>query len=99
MLYVLLKSVAKFLIHIKFLIEVIGSEHIQQHHNDLIVAANHVSNFDPIILSCTFKRNIHFMAEKELFRSRFSAWLMTALHTIPVDIGTVASSYALYVKR
>jgi hypothetical protein len=39
------------------------------------------------------------MAEKELFRSRFSAWLMTALHTIPVDIGTVASSYALYVKR
>lgn len=84
MLYFLLKPVAKLLIQIKFRIEIIGLEHVPK-HNAFIVAANHVSNYDPILLSCILKRKIHFMAKAELFRNRFLKRFFTSLYAIPVN--------------
>ncbi|MDQ0860017.1 1-acyl-sn-glycerol-3-phosphate acyltransferase [Bacillus sp. V2I10] len=84
MLHSLLKPVAKLFIQLKFRIEIIGLEHVST-QNALIVAANHVSNYDPILLSCVLKRNIHFMAKAELFRNRFLKWFFTAVYAISVD--------------
>lgn len=84
MLYSLLKPVAKIFIKVKFRIELIGLEHVPS-QNSLIIAANHVSNYDPILLSCLIKRKIHFMAKAELFRYRFSSWFFTTIHAIAVD--------------
>ncbi|MFB4166187.1 lysophospholipid acyltransferase family protein [Alteribacillus sp. JSM 102045] len=59
-------------------------EHVPT-QNALIVAANHISNYDPLLLSCVMKRNIHFMAKAELFRNRFLKWFFTAVYVISVD--------------
>lgn len=84
MLYLLLKPIAKLYIWIKFRIEIISMESVPNHHG-LIIAANHVSNYDPILLSCILKRRIHFMAKAELFRNRFLKRFFTAVYEIPVD--------------
>lgn len=83
MIYRLLKSVAKVVLFFIFKVELIGKDRIPS--GAVIVAANHISNFDPIILSCMFKRDIHFIAKKELFSNHFSNWFFHKLHAIPVD--------------
>lgn len=84
MLYSLLKPVVKLFIQLKFRIKITGFEQVPT-HGALIIAANHVSNYDPILLSCVMKRKIHFMAKAELFRNRFLKWLFTSINMIPID--------------
>ena len=54
-----------------------------------IVASNHISNADPVILAVSVKnrRKIRFMAKKELFRIPLLAQLIKALGAFPVDRG------------
>jgi 1-acyl-sn-glycerol-3-phosphate acyltransferase len=49
-----------------------------------IVVANHISHFDPPMLGCWFPRYIDWMAMEELYRNRWSAWLMRSLCAFPV---------------
>lgn len=88
MFYIFIRSIAKLFIRIKFRMEIIGMEHIPE-NGPVIVAANHTSNYDPIILFSAFQRKIHFLAKHELFRSRLSNWFFNKLHAIPVDRGGV----------
>jgi 1-acyl-sn-glycerol-3-phosphate acyltransferase len=53
----------------------------------IIVAANHVSNWDPIIVGASLSRPVHFMAKVELFNNVFLGKLLTALHAFPVRRG------------
>ncbi|MEC5423934.1 lysophospholipid acyltransferase family protein [Virgibacillus sp. C22-A2] len=84
MLYAIVKPIAKLFIHSKFRVEVIGKENIPE-HTAFIVAANHSSNYDPILLSCIIKREIHFMAKVELFRNRLCKYFFSEIHAIPID--------------
>ncbi|WP_408006334.1 lysophospholipid acyltransferase family protein [Pseudalkalibacillus sp. A8] len=84
MLYYVLKPIAKLWIQLKFRIEIIGRENIPE-DKTIIIAANHVSNYDPILLCCLLKRKIYFLAKAELFRNRLLHWFFTSVHTIPVD--------------
>jgi 1-acyl-sn-glycerol-3-phosphate acyltransferase len=84
MLYPLLRPFVKLFIRLKFRIDVIGLEQVP-HQDALIVAANHVSNYDPVVLSCILKRKIHFMAKAELFRNLFLNTVFSALLAIPVN--------------
>jgi len=52
----------------------------------IILVANHVSNWDPVVIICAFKRKVHFMAKSELFK-------------IPVIGYVVKSSGAFAVQR
>lgn len=84
MLHSIIKPVAKLFIQLKFRIQIIGLENIPS-NTPLIVAANHVSNYDPILLSCMFDWKIHFMAKSELFRNFISKWFFTSVYAFPVD--------------
>ncbi|MGS0764913.1 lysophospholipid acyltransferase family protein [Syntrophomonas curvata] len=53
----------------------------------VIVAANHVSNWDPVIVGTALSRPVHFMAKVELFNNVFLGKLLTALHAFPVRRG------------
>ncbi|WP_242848984.1 lysophospholipid acyltransferase family protein [Syntrophomonas palmitatica] len=53
----------------------------------VIVAANHVSNWDPILVGVVLKRPVHFMAKAELFQNRFLSALFSGLHAFPVKRG------------
>ncbi|MDD2352016.1 MAG: lysophospholipid acyltransferase family protein [Candidatus Caldatribacteriota bacterium] len=56
------------------------------HHNGpLILAANHVSYLDPIALAIAFKRQIYFLAKKEVFDNPFLGLIVKGLGAIPVD--------------
>ncbi len=52
-----------------------------------IIASNHISGLDPIMIGIGQKRCIRFMAKAELFRSAFPRWLFTKLGAFPVERG------------
>ena len=52
-----------------------------------IVCSNHLSNYDPVFLSVTQKRQIYYMAKVELFEKKFFAWLIRKLGAFPVTRG------------
>lgn len=55
-----------------------------------ILAANHVSNFDPLLVGLGAGREVHFLAKEELFAaSRLFAWLIHAYNAWPVRRGGI----------
>jgi 1-acyl-sn-glycerol-3-phosphate acyltransferase len=53
----------------------------------LLVAANHVSYFDPPVLGCALPRPLHFMAKKELFDIPLFGRLIRSYNAYPVERG------------
>ncbi len=52
----------------------------------MILAANHVSGYDPFVIGSLVPRALFFLAKRELFRNPLlSAVLRVLLHAIPVD--------------
>lgn len=54
----------------------------------VIIAANHVSNWDPIVVALVIKRPIHFMGKEQLFKYRIMDTLISSLNAFPVKKGT-----------
>jgi 1-acyl-sn-glycerol-3-phosphate acyltransferase len=54
----------------------------------LLVASNHLSNADPIILEAAFPRPLFFVGKSELFRNPFFRWVLNRFGGIPVERGT-----------
>ncbi|MEM9478934.1 MAG: lysophospholipid acyltransferase family protein [Verrucomicrobiota bacterium] len=50
-----------------------------------LVASNHVSFFDPPLLSLVPRSALHFLARKTLWDTAWAAWLFPRLNAIPVD--------------
>lgn len=67
-----------------FGLRVTGGEHLRSRES-FIVASNHLSNGDPLVVGCALDREIWFLAKKELFRNPLFAGLIRAYHAIPVD--------------
>lgn len=66
----------------------------------LVVVSNHVSALDPPVLGVSVPREVHFMAKKELFESRYSRALMLGLRAFPVDReGNAASAIKEAIRR
>lgn len=51
----------------------------------LIVACNHASHLDPMILGAAFKRPLHFMARRTLFDVPVFRWLIHHNNAFPLD--------------
>lgn len=54
-------------------------------HKKCIATSNHYSNTDPILFDVKFGRKFYFLAKVELFKSKFSNWILRRLGGIPVD--------------
>jgi 1-acyl-sn-glycerol-3-phosphate acyltransferase len=67
-----------------FRLHVEGEEYIP-HTGPAILAANHVSYIDPIIVGIAIRRPIRFMAKKELFRFPPFGWLLRQFGAFPVN--------------
>jgi 1-acyl-sn-glycerol-3-phosphate acyltransferase len=50
----------------------------------LLVASNHASFLDPMLVGCALPRPIHFMARKSLFKPIFG-WMIRSVLAFPVD--------------
>lgn len=71
-----------------------GLENVPAGPGPLIVAGNHLSNLDPVLMGGFFPRTLFAMAKKELFPNRLMAWIWAGCNTFPVDRGT-ADRWAL----
>ncbi len=70
-----------------FRIKVYGEENLPE-SGPLMVCANHISMWDPPIVSvCLKKIQVHYMAKKELFRVPIVGTLIRALGAYPVQRG------------
>ncbi|WP_341871179.1 lysophospholipid acyltransferase family protein [Parageobacillus thermantarcticus] len=78
MFYTSMKWISKIILCFIFRIEVIGIKNFPK-TGPVIVAANHTSNYDPVILFSIFNRKIHFLAKKELFQRRIANWFFQKL--------------------
>jgi len=68
-----------------FRIQVQGREHIPR-RGKLLLAANHVSAYDPFVIGALVPRGLYFLAKKELFQNPvLAAILRVLLHAVPVD--------------
>jgi 1-acyl-sn-glycerol-3-phosphate acyltransferase len=52
-----------------------------------ILACNHISLADPPLVGASVKRNLHYMAKKELFRNRLFGGLLGLLNSHPISRG------------
>ncbi len=64
-----------------------GRQYIPQ-EGPVILMCNHIHALDPLMVAvCARKRQVHFMAKKELFRPGAVDRLLRNLHAFPVDRG------------
>ena len=71
-----------------FRVKVIGAEN--EHSVELkntVVCANHMSNWDPVILACVTKNPVSFMGKAELFKIPVLGFLLKALGAFPINRG------------
>jgi len=64
-------------------LEVAGADHVPV-IGPVIVAANHESFLDGIVLGAAIPRELRFVAKAELWRFRLLAWMLDGLGAIPV---------------
>ena len=57
------------------------------HEGAYIIASNHMSFSDPVLLGLSQRRRLFFMAKQELFKNKFFAGLIRALGAFPVERG------------
>ncbi|WP_337287869.1 lysophospholipid acyltransferase family protein [Candidatus Methylomirabilis sp.] len=69
---------------VAFRLHIEGEEFIPR-TGPTILAANHVSFIDPIIIMISVRRPVRFMAKKELFRFPVFGWLLRQFGTFPID--------------
>lgn len=63
-----------------------GLEHLPR-TGGVIVAGNHVSYWDPVLIGCGLDRPVYFMAKSEFFDNPVTAALFRGLHAFPVRRG------------
>ncbi len=66
--------------------KVIGSENMPK-DGGVILACNHLSFSDPVLLGLAQKRRLYFMAKSELFKNKFAAFIIRSLGAFPVERG------------
>ncbi len=81
-LYFLLNLILRPFISMKFENE----DNIPKDRNYIIIA-NHVSNFDPLLLALKWNKPVHFMAKEELFKIFLIGPILKRLDMIPVRRG------------
>ena len=95
------KVVVTAIVRTTFRFRVVGAEKVPR-DGGLIVAANHLSNFDPPILGIALPRPVSYMAKKELFAMPVLKQLIPRLNAFPVDRqagGTAALRAALRMLK
>jgi len=79
--------------HLFFRFRITGLENIPK-EGAFLLCANHISAFDPIVLAVFTKRQLRFMAKKELFKRRLFSWFLRSMGAFPIDRKAAADMQA-----
>ena len=83
-MYKIIKFIGTPLFRLIYLPRSYGKNNIPK-NGSVILAGNHVSVLDALIMVSTPKRIVHMMAKKELFKSKFTNFFFRSMGCIPVD--------------
>ncbi|GGN03345.1 1-acyl-sn-glycerol-3-phosphate acyltransferase [Thermus composti] len=86
LLYRLAWRPVRGLLHLLFGYRVEGAERVPK-EGPVILAANHLSILDPIVIAAGVRRPVSFLARSELFRLPLLSRLLPLLYAIPVERG------------
>jgi 1-acyl-sn-glycerol-3-phosphate acyltransferase len=84
MLYRICRSLVRFYFAVFCRWKVEGAEYLPE-QGPVVVAANHFSYWDPIVLACALDRKVHFMAKSNLFTYPVLGFLIKNLGAFPVN--------------
>ncbi|WCB95774.1 hypothetical protein DSM104299_04524 [Baekduia alba] len=84
--YWIVRALFQPFFHLYFRMSRIGREHIPT-DGPVILAANHRSFLDPFVIACMSRRPLYYVAKKELFAHKVTAWFLNALGAFPIDRG------------
>ena len=82
--------IMRALVRVIFMVLGMKSEGLDNIPNEgaVIIAANHVSIWDPIVIGAALERPINFMAKAELFRNSLFSFIFRNLNAFPVKRGS-----------
>lgn len=84
MLYRVLKSVLNLVFRILYRVELVNPDGLKG-DGKLIICANHVHIFDPVLISAFTRDQVFWMGKKELFENKLFAGFLRRLGSFPVD--------------
>src|SRR5688500_14187997 len=85
--FIIAGIVVKPLMRMWFRIKVEGGEHVPE-RGPVILASNHRSNMDPVLLASALRRPVAFMSKAELFVGPLG-WIMRWIGQFPVRRGGI----------
>ncbi|MCM8762932.1 MAG: 1-acyl-sn-glycerol-3-phosphate acyltransferase [Candidatus Omnitrophica bacterium] len=91
MLYRILRLICVLIFKIFFRIKVSGRNNIPK-KGGFILASNHLSFLDPVVLGVAAVRQLNFFARHDLFKNPFFSWLISSLGAFPVVRDTADKS-------
>lgn len=91
MVYKFIKFISTIIINLFWSVKVEG-EDISKYQGSFILAANHVSYLDPIVLGIVVKRRINFITKKEIYDNPFLNCILKRIGAIPVDKNSTNSA-------
>lgn len=97
-LYPLARVVAPPAMHIAFRLKFEGLENLPQ-EGGYILAANHRSYIDPVILSIPIHRKLNYVAKDSLFKNKLFGWLIRSLGAFPINRNIVDGSALGYAEE
>jgi 1-acyl-sn-glycerol-3-phosphate acyltransferase len=81
--YFLICFLARILLKLLFRIDVKGVEHIPS-EGAFLIAPNHISFLDPVVVGAFVPRNLHYMSRENLFDIFFLGWLLRICQAFPL---------------
>lgn len=86
MIYRILRQLLCWFFSLRYSLKVHGREEID-FKGPLLIASNHVTNFDPFVIHCAVPVHMAFMAKEELFKIPILGWIMKREKAISVRRG------------
>ena len=97
-LYNVFRPLAKGFISLRFCVTSFGEENIPE-KGAFILAANHISSLDPVMIISHCPRTLHFMAKDELFKNPVFASFLKKMNVFPVKRQTSDKRALEFAKR
>lgn len=86
-LYYIGKVLCYPILKLLYRFKVINKQAIPQDGKGYLIACNHISNSDPILVGISQKRKTYFMAKAELFKNKFFGAIIRKVGAFPVERG------------
>jgi 1-acyl-sn-glycerol-3-phosphate acyltransferase len=83
MIYIVLRFLAVLLLKIFFQVKAKGRENIPR-QGGFILASNHTSFLDPVVLGVLCPRKLNYMARHDLFNNPLFGWLLSSINVFAV---------------